>query len=186
MKMVTTMISNRTTTVAPVRMVLPVQDRAERLTGDAVAQARQRMALCQRDEDLKTLLGVPAFLNAFVHALGCGVAQALAENDQFVQAVYTYDPSLNPDSESGDELPASGTVHLLVRIAKPSAALEAFIASLDKALTAKLRELPSNTFAQRTFVLDVNFLTEDDVRLGAGFAAMLSSVFAPPIKIWQR
>ena len=184
--MVTTMPATRTMPIAPARVVLPMPDLAERLTGDAVAQARQKIALGRRDDDLKTLLGVPAFINAFVHALGCGVAEALAENDRFVQAAYIYDPSLNPDSESGEELPASGTVHLLVKIAKPSAALEAFIASLDQALAAKLRELPSNKFAQRTFVLDVNLLTEDDVRLGAGFAAMLSSVFAPPIKIWQR
>jgi hypothetical protein len=180
------MLSDRTRVVAPTRLVLPVQDLGEQLVGDAIALARQKMALSRRGEDLATLLGMPAFLNAFVHALGCRVAEALAENDQFVQQVYTYDPSLNPDSESGDELPATGTVHLLVQVAKPSAALEALIVSLDKELTAKLRALPSTRFAERASVLDVNLLTEEDVRLGTGYAVMLSSVFAPPLKVWQR
>lgn len=130
--MVTTMLSNQTIAVAPPRVVLPMQDLAKRLTGDAVTQPRQKLALSQRNEDLQTLLDAPVFINAFVHALACGVAEALAENDKFVQAVYAYDPSLNPDSESGDDLPASGTVHLLVTVTKPSAALEAFIASLDQ------------------------------------------------------
>ena len=184
--MVTTMSATQTRSIAPARVVLPMPDLAEQLRSDALAHARQKMALAQREEDLKTLLALPAFLDAFVHALASGIAAALAENDQFVQAVYTFDPSLNPDSESGDDLPVSGTVHLLVRVTKPSAALDAFIASLDQALTAQLRELPSTKFAQRTSVLDINLLTEEDVRLGAGYAALLSSVFAPPIKVWQR
>jgi hypothetical protein len=74
----------------------------------------------------------------------------------------------------------------LVQVAKPSAALEVLIVSLDKELTAKLRALPSTRFAERASVLDVNLLTEEDVRLGTGYAVMLSSVFAPPLKVWQR
>lgn len=184
--MVTTMSATQTKTMAPARVVLPIPDLAKQLCADALARARQKMALTQREEELKNLLALPAFIDAFVHALGTGIAGALAENDQSVQAVYAYDPSLNPDSESGDALPPSETVHLLVRVTRPSAALEAFTASLDQALTAQLRALPSPKFAQRTSVLDINLLTEEDVRLGTGYAALLSSVFAPPIQVWHR
>jgi hypothetical protein len=184
--MTTAMFTKESVVVASSRKVLPMEELAEQLRGNAINRAQQKLAPFQRDDDLPTLLEKPAFLDAFVHAIAGGVAAAIGENDPFVQAVYTYDPSANPDNESGDDLPISGTIHLLVRVTQPSAALDAFIAALDQALTAQLRELPSSKFARRTSVLDVNLLTEQEVQRGAGFAAMLSSVFAPPIQVWQR
>ncbi|MDE3090241.1 MAG: hypothetical protein KGJ80_12740 [Chloroflexota bacterium] len=184
--MATTILSEEKIAFAPTRKVLPMQALAETLRDDALTQARAKSSAFQRGADLRTLLAVPTFLDAFKHALARGIARTLAENVQFVQAVYTYDPSANPDSESGDDLPVRVTVHLLVLVSKPSAALEALILSLDQALTAKLSELPSDTFAQRTSLLDVNLLTEEDARCGVGYAALLSSVFAPPLRIWQR
>jgi len=184
--MATTILSEEKVAFAPTRKVLPMRDLAETLRDDALTQARGKFSALQRGADLRALLDLPGFLDAFKHALACGIAKALAENAQFVQAVYTYDPSINPDCESGEDLPVSATVHLLVLVSKSSAALEALIVSLDEALTGKLRELPSNKFAQRTSVLDVNLLTEQDVQRGVGYAALLSSVFAPPIRIWQR
>jgi hypothetical protein len=41
-------------------------------------------------------------------------------------------------------------------------------------------------FAQREFTLDVSLITEQDVRLGLGPAGLLSAIFTPPIKVWQR
>jgi hypothetical protein len=73
-----------------------------------------------------------------------------------------------------------------VVVQSPSAALDAFIASLDRALTASLNELPSPKFEQRTSILDVNILTEGDVKQGRGYAVLLSSVFTPPLQVWQR
>jgi len=32
----------------------------------------------------------------------------------------------------------------------------------------------------------VNLLTARDVEQGRGYAILLSSVFAPPLKVWQR
>ena len=115
-----------------------------------------------------------------------GVSNALAANDPNVQAIYAYDPSTNADSETEEEITPDATVHLLVQVTMPSAALQAFIASLDRALLASLKDLPSPRFAQRESVLNVNLITEDDIRHGANFAGLLSGVFAPPLKIWQR
>ena len=73
-----------------------------------------------------------------------------------------------------------------MRVATSSAALEAFIAALDRALTDSLKGLPSPLFAERKFTLDVSLITEKDVRLGLGPAGLLSAIFTPPIKVWQR
>jgi hypothetical protein len=170
----------------PREKVLPLQELVETLHEDALEQARQKLLPPQRGADLQTLLETHEFLDAFKYGLASGIAKALSENDKSVQAVYTYDPSINPDAESGVDLPMSATVHLLVRVVKSSAALEAFIATLTRALTAELRKLPSDRFARLESVLDVNLVTEQQIRLGAGYAVLLSSLFAPPIKLWER
>lgn len=183
--MTTTTFSHQATSIATSK-VLPMQEIAEQLWNDALAQARQKMTPFHRQAELSELLLVPAFIDAFNHALAAGIAKILVENDKFLQAVYTYDPSMNPDSESGVDLPATPNVHLLMLVSKRSTALSALIASLDDALTGKLRELPTSTFAQSKSMLDVNLITEEDVRRGTGYAVLLSSVFAPPIKVWER
>ncbi len=182
----TTILTDEKLTAAPRTKVLPLPELAETLKEDALERARQKLLPSRRGSDLRTLLETPAFLDAFKHGLASGVAKALSENDKAVQAVYIYDPSTNPDSESGVDLPMSATVHLLVRVVKTSAALEAFTATLDRALTAELRDLPSDRFTRLESVLDVNLVTDQQVRLGVGYAVLFSSLFAPPIKLWQR
>ena len=166
--------------------VSPLDEAVEKIRDDALTQARKKLHIRYRGLDLESLLRHPHFVGQFMHGLISGVAEALAVNDQRVQAIYTYDPALNTDSESGEASPLDTTLHLLVRVATSSAALEAFIAALDRALTDSLKELPSPLFAERKFTLDVSLITEKDVRLGLGPAGLLSAIFTPPIKVWQR
>ncbi len=114
------------------------------------------------------------FAEAFKQALAAGVARALAENDRFVRAIYAYEPATADHA----------TIHLLVRVTKPSAALEAFIATVNRALVMQL-QAPGEV-APREAVLDVNLFTEDDVRRGVGYAALLHAVSPPPKRLWQR
>lgn len=166
--------------------VSSLDETAETIRDDALALVKQRLHIIQRDANLESLFRHPDFFDRFKDGLAAGVAKALAANDQRVLVIYTYDPLANPDKESGEEMPLDATVHLLVLVATPSAALSAFVASLDRALTASLKSLPSPLFVQRESVLDVNLITEKDVRLGLGYAALLSSLFVPPIKVWAR
>jgi hypothetical protein len=168
---------------------LPVSyldEMAETIRDDALTQAREKLRSRYRDLDLAQTLHRPDFFDYFKYGLACGLAEALAANDNQVRAVYIYEPTLNPDDELHAERPLDTRVHLLVRVTTPSAALEAFVAALDRALTATLKTLPSNLFAQHESLLDVNVITEKDVRLGLGYAALLSSLFTPPLKVWQR
>jgi len=166
--------------------VTPLQEVAETIRIDALALAQERLTGATRGLELKRLFRYPDFVDAFKHGLASGVANALSANDPHVEVVYTYEPSANPDSELGNDLPVDATVHLLVKVQSPSLALEAFIAALDRALTAELKGLPSPKFAQRESILDVNLITEKDIEEGRGYAVILSSLFAPPLKIWQR
>lgn len=157
---------------------------ATMIRDEALVAAHDKLGVLQGD--LATWLRRSDFFDYFMHALAAGVAEALAEHDPNVQAIYLYDPSLNPDSESGEALPTSTIMHLLIQVTRPSAALDAFLAGLDRALTASLKELPSPRFQDHVFVIDVTLITDDEVRDGRGNARLLSAVFSPPLPIWRQ
>ena len=138
------------------------------------------------DAGLLSLLARRDFLESFKYGLVVRVAEVLAAADHNVLGVYTYDVDLNPDAELGGEVPLDVTARLLVHVSTPSAALEAFIAALDRALLASLEELPTPLFRERTFILDVNPITDQDIQRRLGLAKLLTSPFAPPLKVWQR
>jgi len=76
-------------------------------------------------------------------------------------------------------------VHLLVLVTAPSAALEAFVASLNRALSARLGALSGACFSPSGRLLDINVVTEQEVHQGVGIARLLSAVL-PPVRLWQR
>jgi len=166
--------------------VSPLDEVAETIREDALALAQERLSAPLRGLELKRLLRRSEFIDNLKYGLARGISNTLSAHDSRVMAVYAFDPSTNPDSDAVEEIPIDPTVHLLVVVQSPSAALDAFIASLDRTLTASLNELPSPKFEQRTSILDVNILTEEDVKQGRGYAVLLSSVFAPPLQVWQR
>jgi hypothetical protein len=164
--------------------VSPVDDVAETIRNDAIAFARRQVD--GEDAGLISLLGRRDFFESFKYGLVSRVAEVLAATDRNVLAIYTYDVDMNPDAELGGELPLDATARLLVHVATPSAALQAFISALDRALLASLKELPSSLFKERAFILEVNLITDQDIRQRLGFATLLTSPFAPPLKVWQR
>jgi len=184
--MVTAVLPTLKAKEGQIARVTPLQEVVETIREDALILAQDRLTDVMRGLDLKHLLRRPDFVDNFKYGLAAGVAMALSDNDPHVEAVYTYEPSANPDSELGNDVPVDATVHLLVKVQASSAALVAFIAALDRALTAELKNLPSPKLAQRESVLDVNLITEKDIEEGRGYAVILSSVFAPPLKVWQR
>ncbi|MGB3717284.1 MAG: hypothetical protein WA996_22910, partial [Candidatus Promineifilaceae bacterium] len=100
---------------------------------------------------------------------------------------YLFEETANPDAETEDYLSIVDlTIHLLASVTSASAALEAFVTSVDRALTEVLCELPSNAFSRRTSILNVIPITEIDIEEGRGYAVLLSSIYARPLRIWQR
>jgi hypothetical protein len=179
-----TRVAVKKTADAPAPQVSQLAEVAENIRDDAIVLARRRLTPLQRDAGLEILFQNPSFFGYFKYELTVGVADALAENDRHVLAMYHYDPSANPGNWAGEDMDA--TVHAIALVSVTSAALEALVSSLDRALTASLKDLPAPQFAQRESILDVVLVTEEEVELGKGYAKMLSSVFAPPLKIWER
>jgi hypothetical protein len=166
--------------------VTRLQEVAETIRDNALLAARSRMLARQQEVELADLLQQPVFLNSFKYGLAEGVTNVIVANDGNVQAIYLFEESTNPDSETEDALTPDMTVHLLLLVDSNSAALDAFVESLDRSLTELVRELPSRLLAKRTSLLNVIPVTQEDVDDKRGYGALLSSIFARPVKLWAR
>lgn len=159
---------------------------AHTICNAALAEAHTRLMPVQQELGLEYLFQYRNFVQSFKYGLAKGVAQTLTQHDKRVQAVYWFEPVANPDVEVGESLLGEATIHLLVLVDTASAALETFVATLDRGLTECLKELPSALFAECCFLLDVNLVTQEAVERRTGLANLLSSIFAPPLKLWER
>ncbi len=166
--------------------VTHLQKIADKICQNALAETYDKVAPVEKALKLETLLSRRALFQSFKYSLAKGVAQALAGHDRQVRAVYLFQPAANPDVEASEFLPPEVTIHLLVRVETPSAALDAFTASLDRGLVQCLQELSTSMFAGCRSILDVILLTEEAVESQTGYAGLLSSIFAPPVELWQR
>ncbi len=174
------------TGVSGPNQVIHLHDIAHKICAEALDQARVKLTPVQQKLSWKQLFYQPDFVKAFKYNLAKGVAQTLALHDQRVRVVHLIEPSTNPDAEVSEELPLEAAIHLLVVVEAPSAALEALVTSLNHGLTHCLDYLPSSLFSQHPPILDVNLVTTEAVERQRGLGAMLSSVHAPPLKLWER
>jgi hypothetical protein len=169
------------------RQVGSMFETAETIRDNALNRARMKMPPLEQDAELAKLLQRRDFVEYLKHTIAQEVAEVLASNDRRVQAIFLFEESTNPDAETEDYLPfVDLTVRLLALVTSPSAAFEAFVSSLDRVLSRVLCELPSAEFARRTSFLDVLPVTQSDVEQGHGYARLLSSVYARPLRIWER
>ena len=122
--------------------VTHLQEITQKVFNEALCQIYTKVTPSQQSLELEYLFQNEEFFQSFKCYLAKAVAQTVGTNDRQVQAVYLFEPSLNPDVETGEDLPLEATVHLLVVVSKPSAALDAFIEALDQELARCLNQMP--------------------------------------------
>lgn len=158
---------------------------AETIRVEALVSAQQKMGALQRGLELSQTLDQPEFVDSLKYGLAVGMAKVIAAHDARVQSIHLFDPTGSADAEiQGSLLDAS--IHMLVVVTASSPALEAFLASLDRAMLASLRQLPTRLFAEREWILDAKLLTEESLAEGRGYAALFGSSHSPPLKLWGR
>lgn len=163
--------------------ITSLQEIAETIQHDALQHARTKSIQPMRAADLAELLQWHDFVNYFRLGMADRIANTLTAYDDQVQAVYYFDPHLNPDAETETYTIPDPTVNLLVQVDSKSAALHSFIAALDNALAEQARRLPSPLFGSLETILNGIVITEEDVQQKRGYAALLSSLYLRPRQI---
>lgn len=172
--------------VTPQPSVTSLQEVAETVQSDALQHAHTRFILPIQAAGLAELLQRHDFVEHFKFGLAERIAGTLAAYDEHVQAIYYFDPNLNPDAETETYAALDASVNLLVQVESKSAALESFIIAVDRALTEQVRKLPSPLFASLASVLNTILITQDDVEQKRGHAVLLSSFYLKPRQVWRR
>jgi hypothetical protein len=166
--------------------VTHLQEVAQRICKEALCQTYAEIAPVQQSLDLEQLLQNRDFFRSFKYYLSKGVAETFGANDKRVQVIYLFEPAGQPDADMGQHQPPETTLHLLVVVSKTSAALDAFTEALDRCLARHLNELPLPLPAKRRSILNVLLVTEEAVEQRQGYASLISSILAPPFKIWEH
>ena len=160
-----------------------LQEVAETIQIDALQHAYAMSIHPARAVDLAELLRWHDFVNHFKFGVAERIANTLAAHDEHVQAIYTFDPNLSADAETETYAPLDPSVNLLVQVTSKTAALQSFIAAIDKALTKQANTLPSPLFSSLETMLNAIVITGEDVRQKQGYAALLSSLYLKPRRI---
>ena len=174
-------------TVAGPPEVSTAAEIAETIRNEALTLAYKGFADAPSDGDLQKLLACPAFANHVKYRLAIAIANVLGTYDRRVLSVhYVYNTAPDPDAAVDPDAPGDPLLHFLVLVTSPTAALQAFVKALDRALVESMRQLPSPSLASLSTILDVTLATEDESSRGTGWTALLRSTFAPPVQLWKR
>jgi hypothetical protein len=167
------------------KQVTAFREIVEDIRNNALTKAQKKLLPRYQNSDLATLLARQEFVNYLKYSMAVEVAAVIDRYEHRLEGVYLFEESANPDMAT-EEVPGKMdlTVHLLVKVSVASAALEAFVTSLDRSLTELMAELPSPELSGRTSTLDIKLITQQDVDQRHGHAALLSSIHARPLKIW--
>jgi hypothetical protein len=166
--------------------VTELQEIAQKICNEALCQTSGNRAAGQQSLAAEYLPQNQDFFQSFKYHLAKGVAETLGANDRHAQGIYLFEPATNPEAEMGQSQPLEATIHLLVVVSKPSAALDAFIEALEQGLTRCVNELSSLVLAECHPLLNVILVTEEAVEQRQGYASLVSSILAPPFKLWER
>lgn len=164
--------------------VTSLQETAETILMDALQHARTRFVHPISATGLEGLLMRHDFVDYLKFGLAERIARTLAAHDALVQSVHYFDPDLGADAETETYTRIDPSVNLLVHVESKTAALNAFIAALDGALTAQARKLPAPYYAALDSILNAILITGDDVAQGRGYAVLLSSRYLQPRQVW--
>ena len=184
--MATLNVKNKKATKPMDVKVIQSEGLAKMVRENALQKTSEQVSRFDKGKDLETLFQQFDFTERFKYNLAVEAAQVLAEADENVLSVYQFGESMNPAIAGGDCVPVDPCTHLLCLVDSPSAALQAFIDALDRAVTDELTSLPTPCFANLTSALDISLITKEDVAARKGLAALLSSVHAPPLAVWRR
>jgi len=123
--------------------------------------------------NLETMAKRPDFAGPFRCALAIELAKVIGADNPDVRTVFAYDL-------------AEPNLHLVALVSRPTFGHSAYIHALDQALCDRMKDLRVPDCSARTGLLDVQFVTPQDVRLGIGVSGLLSTVRTAPVRVWAR
>ena len=154
---------------------------ANELCEKAMQDAKEQLHPLLRNAHLNLLNRRSEFVQTFKSTLELRIARTLAAWQPGVQAVFKFDESSTENWETWD-----GSIHLLVKVPCLSGALKSMGRMLDRSLVKCFRQLGWSRFQECQSILDLQQVTEGELRHCVGYGAMFCAVYTVPVRVWPQ
>jgi hypothetical protein len=154
---------------------------ANDLCEKALSDAKEQLHPLLRHAELNHLDRRDEFVQSFKSALEQRIARTLAAWQPSVQAVFRFDESSTENWETWD-----GSIHLLVKVPSILDALKSLGRMLDRSLVKCFRQLDWSRFQECQSILDIQQVTESELRHCVGYGAMFCAVYTVPVRVWPQ
>jgi hypothetical protein len=126
-----------------------------------------------------------AAFNYYCYHIAKGLGEVLGSWSNNIRAVYAcnYDEDI-PCEDSCEEKLAFFNVHLIIWAEQKSKALDSLLEAMDRSMVHWHRGLLGDNKLQH--ILDAQIIDDEDMRNRTGYAALINSVYQPPIRVWGK
>ncbi len=155
----------------------------------ALAFSAQKTALQAAGEVQQAVGGGDCVACGYLrYALSKEIGEYLGTIDTSVQAVYAYEPEYAAGALHVDSArPAvDNGINLIVSVDRKNAALSSVVASLDDAIREGVKSLLCSKANGSCYAFDVRVVDGDEVASRRGYGALISSIYAAPVRLWAR
>jgi hypothetical protein len=159
------------------------------MVGDALAFSAKKGALQNREHAQRAIAGGDCTVCAyFRYGLSKEMGEYLGAIDSSVQAVYSYEPEyaagvLHIDS-AGPGIDRG--INLIVSVDRKNHALDSIVASLEDATKEAAQSMLCPKANGSCYAVDVRIVDGEELASRRGYGALVSSLYATPVKLWSR
>jgi hypothetical protein len=154
---------------------------ASELCEKALDEARAQLHPLIRKVELDRLDQHSKFVMVFKLALERSIAKLLAAWQPEIETIFRFDVSWMDSRVFWD-----GTIHLLIKVARVSDAIGIVAGKLDQSLLNYLRQSGWSRFRKSQSVLEIQQVTQNELRHAVSYGAMFCAVYSVPVKIWPQ
>jgi hypothetical protein len=156
---------------------------------NALAFSAEKAGFADGDDARKAIRGGECVVCGYAaYALSKEIGEYLGGLDTTVEGVYTYEPEYSAGAVHLDGAgPAIDRgINLIVSVDRKNAALTSIVASLEDAVREAVKPLACSKVNGSCYALDVRVADAEEVTSRRGYGALLSSLYAPALRLWAR
>ena len=122
--------------------------------------------------------------NYYNYNIAKQLGEVLGSWDKNIRAVYAHDyDDATPEEACFENASPFSLVHMIIWAEHKTKALDALVETIDRAMVQHHRHMLG--LNKLEYVLDAQVIDDEDVGSRTGYAALLKSIYQPPIQVWH-
>lgn len=170
-------------------MVPDVSSAVKAMMEGALEFCAKKAGLEGREQAVECLLNGDCAVHGYLrYCLAKRLGKYLGSVDDTIKAIYFYghEYGTSPEDLVEETTDLTSGINLIVWVDRKTAALSSVAASLDQALIEEYKHLVAPKADKLRYMLDVQFVEDEEVENRTGYGVLINSVYSPPIRIWGR